>query len=100
MISVAAGRRETVRIYFAASNTALPPTHVDSTRVFMTISAGTRMMSVSRITKSANLPAVIEPIDVSWKPAYAGQIVMLRRASSRDIFCSGNQPPAGQSRAS
>lgn len=57
--------RNSPQIYFAASYTAFPPTYVDSTLVFMTISAGTRMMSVSRITKSANLPAVSDPIDCS-----------------------------------
>ena len=54
------------------------------------------MMSRSRITKSAYLPGVSEPVSCSWKPANAGQIVIDLSASSRVIFCSGNQPPGGQ----
>ena len=36
------------------------------------------------------------PSVCSWNAAYAGQMVIDLSASSRVIFCSGNQPPGGQ----
>src|SRR5258705_4443852 len=59
-----------------ASYTRFPPIHVESTRVARISVSGIRMMSRSRTTKSAYLPGVREPSTDSWKPAYAGQIVI------------------------
>ena len=71
--------------------TVLPPTTVRAILMFLISSALTSCGSFSSSTKSASLPAVIEPLTCSSCEAYAPLIVATVSASSIVIRCVGPQ---------
>src|SRR5207247_4322707 len=67
-------------------NTVLPPTTVRFTLIPMISVGGTSCGSFSRNTKSASLPAVIDPFTCSSDDAYAPLSVAIVSASSTATF--------------
>ena len=65
--------------------TSRPPTYVARGCIERILSSGIARMSSDRMTKSASLPASIEPFTVSSKVRKALLMVETRRASSRAV---------------